>query len=146
MERSTFENVPVQNMPIASAFNNHLNLATGDTFAAVNAIQNDYVDRKGNHVIRTTYNVRVLNSKLLEIGTILRISVKKASILNEKIEKESLLSGKNILLIFKRLKNTYFGLIQDILKNLKRWIINGNESLAADDVQIINADIKDVIK
>lgn len=131
MERSTFENVPVQNMPIASAFNNHLNLATGDTFAAVNAIQNDYVDRKGNHVIRTTYNVRVLNSKLLEIGTILRISVKKASILNEKIEKESLLSGKNILLIF---------------KNLKRWIINGNESLAADDVQIINADIKDVIK
>lgn len=129
--RTTFEKVQVQNMPIASAFNDHLNLATGDTFAAINAIQNDYVDRKGNHVTRTTYNVRVLNSKLLEIGTPLRISVKKASVLNEKIEKESLLSGKNILLIF---------------KNLKRWIINGNESLAADDVQIINADIKDVIK
>lgn len=131
MERTTFENIQVQNMPIASAFNNHLDLATGDTFAAINAVENSYIDKKGNHVIRTTYNVRVLNSKLLEIGTPLRISVKKASVLNEKIEKESLLSGKNILLIF---------------KNLKRWIINGNESLAADDVQIINADIKDVVK
>lgn len=131
MERTTFENVQVQNMPIASAFNNHLDLATGDTFAAINAVENSYIDKKGNHVIRTTYNVRVLNSKLLEIGTPLRISVKKASVLNEKIEKESLLSGKSILLIF---------------KNLKRWIINGNESLAADDVQIISADIKDVVK
>ncbi|WP_283601000.1 hypothetical protein [Ligilactobacillus aviarius] len=131
MERTTFENIQVQNMPIASAFNSHLDLATGDTFAAINAIQNDYVDRKGNHVTRTTYNVRVLNSKLLEIGTPLRISVKKASVLNEKIEKESLLNGKSILLIF---------------KNLKRWIINGNESLAADDVQILNVDIKDVVK
>lgn len=131
MERTTFENIQVQNMPIASAFNNHLDLATGDAFAAINAVENSYIDKKGNHVIRTTYNVRVLNSKLLEIGTPLRISVKKASVLNEKIEKESLLSGKNILLIF---------------KNLKRWIINGNESLAADDVQIINADIKDVVK
>lgn len=131
MERTTFENVPVQNMPIASAFNNHLNLATGDVFAAINAVQNDYVDRKGNHVTRTTYNVRALNSKLLEIGTPLRISVKKPSVLNEKIEKESLLSGKNILLAF---------------KNLKRWIINGNESLAAEDVEIIKTDIKEVIK
>lgn len=131
MQKSTFETVQVQNMPIASAFNEHLNLATGDTFAAINAIQNDYVDRKGNHVTRTTYNVRVLNSKLLEIGTPLRISVKKPSVLNEKIEKESLITGKNILLVF---------------KGLKRWIINGNESLAANDVQIINADIKDVIK
>lgn len=131
MNKTTFETVPVQNMPIASAFNQHLNLATGDTFAAINAIENNYVDKKGNQITRTTYNVRVLNSKLLEIGTPLRISVKKPSVLNEKIEKESLISGKNILLVF---------------KGLKRWIIGGNESLAAEDVEIINTDIKEVIK
>lgn len=131
MNKTTFETVPVQNMPIASAFNQHLNLATGDTFAAINATENKYVDKKGNQITRTTYNVRVLNSKLLEIGTPLRISVKKPSVLNEKIERESLISGKNILLVF---------------KGLKRWIIGGNESLAAEDVEIINTDIKEVIK
>lgn len=131
MNKTTFETVPVQNMPIASAFNQHLSLATGDTFAAINATENNYVDKKGNQITRTTYNVRVLNSKLLEIGTPLRISVKKPSVLSEKIEKESLISGKNILLVF---------------KGLKRWIIGGNESLAAEDVEIINTDIKEVIK
>lgn len=131
MNKTSFETVSVQNLPIASAFNQHLSLATGDTFAAINAIENNYVDKKGNQITRTTYNVRVLNSKLLEIGTPLRISVKKPSVLNEKIEKESLISGKNILLVFKR---------------LKRWIIGGNESLAAEDVEIINTDIKEVIK
>lgn len=129
--KSTFGNNNVQRMPIATSLNQHLELATGNIFSLVNATENCYIDKNGKQSTHTSYLVRVLNSKLLKIGTPIRITVKKSSIISEKEERAALLSGKNILLIFKK---------------LKRWIINGNESLAADDVQIVNANIKDVIK
>lgn len=129
--KSTFGNNSVQRMPIATAFNQHLELATGNIFALINATENTYIDKSGKQTTHTSYYVRVLNSQLLKIGTPIRITVKKSSIISEQEERTALLSGKNILLIF---------------KSLKRWIINGNESLAADDVQIVNKNIKDVIK
>ena len=129
--KSTFGNNSVQRMPIATALNQHLELATGNIFALINATENTYIDKSGKQTTHTSYYVRVLNSQLLKIGTPIRITVKKSSIISEQEERAALLSGKNILLIF---------------KSLKRWIISGNESLAADDVQIVNTNIKDVIK
>jgi len=134
-KKTTFSIVDRKNLPVTSALQKSLPMATGDTFKLESAAEEVVIDSKTEkEVPRAVYQVRTLTSRILPIGTLLTVKVKGQENFFKSVPdfNQKLLLGELTQLV--------------VFEDLSLWTFNGSEGLNSSKIVPIQAKISDIVK